>query len=99
MWRANRRKTVKERRDRRQVRRTARREMMRRELGLDEPDAAKRAGIRRELIATIREAIGLLRDLAEGLLEVAKALRLLGLSVVLLPVGAGLVVLLRALIG
>jgi hypothetical protein len=99
MWRANRRKTRQERRGRRQARRTARRDLIRRELGLDEPDAAKRAGIRRELIATIREAIGLLQSLAEGMIEVAKALRGLALALVLLPTGTAAVLLLRMLLG
>jgi hypothetical protein len=99
MWRANRRKTVKERRQRRQARRTARRDIIRRELALDEPDAAKRAGTRRELIGTLREAVGLMQNLAEGLVEVAKALRGFVLPAVLLPSGVGLALLLRLFLG
>ncbi|HEX3239059.1 MAG TPA: hypothetical protein VHR18_02855 [Solirubrobacterales bacterium] len=98
MLRANRRKTVRERRQRRQARHSARREMIRRELGLDEVDPTKRASIRRELIGSFREAIGLLTGLAEAIIEIAKATRGLAIALVLAPAGV-LAVIARLLLG
>lgn len=91
MWRANRRQVQKERRERKRVRRSARREIIRRELALDEPNAEIRAHTRRALIATVREALGLAVDFW-------RSLRRLLFSWLVVPPGAALLLILHHLL-